>query len=282
MRQKTSQKKKSSICNVNISNRDLARIVNGFSNDPIELRPFDNCFTEAKIVKTWIAVGFLPMTGNAANDPKVGYELGEGGAPEEARVRMESLVDDYSEVAEELTNSGFNGNILNLASRQVSHETFPEDEEAQIEHIIKNKGMTKAGKLYKAGIIMANSRVVLEAHRRSALLAEKERDEAVQKKKDKEQQYILEAVDAFHRWVAQGQQITNDAGFSYPVLVRKDAVAIVRALLPRIDILGQLKMKEFSTAKACIKWLGEIGRGTTWDVEMRTLEMIESEGGDGQ
>ena len=41
-------------------------------------------------------------------------------------------------------------------------------------------------------------------------------------------------------------------------------------------------MKEFSTAKACIKWLGEIGRGTTWDVEMRTLEMIESEGGDGQ
>ena len=129
---------------------------------------------------------------------------------------------------------------------------------------------------------MVNSRVVLEAHRRSALLAEKERDEAVQKKKDKEQQYILEGVDAFHRWMAQGKQITNDAGFSYPVLVRKDAVAIVRALLPRIDILGQLKMKEFSTAKACIKWLGEIGRGTTWDVEMRTLEMIESEGGDGQ
>ena len=143
--------KKRSICNVNISNRDLARIVNGFSNDPIELRPFDNCFTEAKIVKTWIAVGFLPMTGNAANDPKVGYELGEGGAPEEARVRMESLVDDYSEVAEMLTNSGFNGNILNLAPRQVSRETFPEDEEAQIEHIIKNKGMMKAGKLYKVG-----------------------------------------------------------------------------------------------------------------------------------
>ena len=50
--------KKRSICNVNISNRDLARIVNGFSNDPIELRPFDNCFTESKIIKTWIAVGF--------------------------------------------------------------------------------------------------------------------------------------------------------------------------------------------------------------------------------
>ena len=85
----------------------------------------------------------------------------------------------------------------------------------------------------------------------------------------------------FHRWLAQSKQITNDAGFSYPVLVRKDAVVIVRALLPRVDILGQLKMKEFRTANACIKWLGEIGRGTTWDEEMRMLE-IESEGGDGQ
>ena len=76
---------------------------------------------------------------------------------------MGSLVDDYSEVAEKLRNSGFNGNILNLAQWKMNHETFPEDQEAQIELIIKNNGMTKAGKLYKAGIIIANSRVVLEA-----------------------------------------------------------------------------------------------------------------------
>ena len=141
-----------SICNVNISNRDLARIVNGFSNDPIELLPFDNCFTESKIITTWIAVlVFLPMNGNAGNNRKVGYELGEGGAPKEARVKIESLVDDYSEVTQKLTNSGYNGNILNPALRKVNHETFPEDEEAQIELIIKNKGMMKAGKLYKVG-----------------------------------------------------------------------------------------------------------------------------------
>ncbi len=74
---------------------------------------------------------------------------------------------------------------------------------------------------------MVNSRVVLEAHRRSALLAEKERDNALQKKKEKEQQYIFEGVDAFYRWLGQGKQITNDAGLSNPVLVRKYAVAIV-------------------------------------------------------
>ena len=107
--------------------------------------------------------------------------------------------------------------------------------------------------LIKAVIIMANNRVVFEAHRRLALLAEKERDDAVQKKNDKEQQFILESVDAFHRWLVQGKQIINVAGNSYLILIRKDAVAIVRVLLPQIDIVGQLKMKEFSTANACLQ-----------------------------
>jgi len=80
---------------VNIGNRDLGHIVNGFPGDPLAMRPFDKCFTTVKIVNTWIVVGFLPMTGNAANDPKVRYELGEGGAPAEARKRMELLVKDY-------------------------------------------------------------------------------------------------------------------------------------------------------------------------------------------
>lgn len=53
----------------------------GFFNDPIELHPFDNCFKESKIIKMWIAVVILLMIGNAANDPKGGYELEEGGPP---------------------------------------------------------------------------------------------------------------------------------------------------------------------------------------------------------
>jgi len=37
-------------------------------------------FNSEQIIKTWIKVGFVPMTGNAvANDPKVRYKLGEGG-----------------------------------------------------------------------------------------------------------------------------------------------------------------------------------------------------------
>ena len=64
----------------------MRHIVNGFPKNPIELCPFNHCFTKEKIIQNWIAVGFLPMTGNATNDPKVAYELGPGDAPDDAQV----------------------------------------------------------------------------------------------------------------------------------------------------------------------------------------------------
>ncbi len=76
--QKCQKTKGVSICNINLTNHDLGNIVNGFPGDAIKDRPFDYCFSEDNIIKNWIAVGFMPITGNAANDPKVRHELGEG------------------------------------------------------------------------------------------------------------------------------------------------------------------------------------------------------------
>ena len=42
----------------------------------------------------WIKVVFMPVTGNATNDPKVGYEVSEGNAPEEMANWLELLVDE--------------------------------------------------------------------------------------------------------------------------------------------------------------------------------------------
>ena len=121
-----------SVCSVNIGNRDLGHIVNGFPGDPLAMRPFDKCFTMVEIVNTWIVVGFLPMTGNAANDPKVRYELGEGGAPAEARKRMELLVKDYEKSASELERLGFNGGVMDLEAQHVKNLEIPEDKEELI------------------------------------------------------------------------------------------------------------------------------------------------------
>ena len=79
-----------------------------------ELCPFDFCFTKEKIIKTWINVGFLPMTGNAALDSKVRHELGEGGAPAESTNNIEKLVDDYANIGRQLTQLGYNGEVLDL------------------------------------------------------------------------------------------------------------------------------------------------------------------------
>jgi hypothetical protein len=85
------KKGRRSICNVSFLNFDLANLVNGWPDDLVELRPFDYHFTKEGIIGSWFAVGFLPMTGKAAEDPKVRHKLGEGGAPPAAARRLAAL-----------------------------------------------------------------------------------------------------------------------------------------------------------------------------------------------
>ncbi len=42
-----------SICNGSFSNFDLANLVNGWPDDPVELRPFDYHFTKEGIIGSW-------------------------------------------------------------------------------------------------------------------------------------------------------------------------------------------------------------------------------------
>ncbi len=58
---------------------DLGNLVNGWRDNPVDFQLFDCHFNAKQIMKTWIAVGYMTMTGNTANDPKVRYKLGEGG-----------------------------------------------------------------------------------------------------------------------------------------------------------------------------------------------------------
>ncbi len=124
------KQKARSICNISFSNLDLANLVNGWPNDPVELRPFDYHFTTKRIIKTWIAVGFLTMTGNVVNDPKVRHELGVGGAPPKAAIRMTALNMEYRKTARVLTGMGFNGAILDVKLQKVKATVAFEDNEA--------------------------------------------------------------------------------------------------------------------------------------------------------
>ncbi len=242
----------------------------------MELRPFDFCFTKEKIIKTWINVGFLPMTGNAALDPKVQHELGEGGAPAELTSKMEKLVDDYADIGWQLTQLGYNGEVLDLEPPVATNSALLADEDAEVDYIVKKRLINKAGGLFKAGLQIANSRAVIRAAKRIAEEDKLKALEAEQKKKVRRETLQSAAKMAFGRWKADGRK-TNDDGS--PELKRMDAFANIRVLVPRLDVKKEVKMGDFKTVKDCVTWLGGIRNGTTWDEEMEALEMEWEEAG---
>ena len=155
-----------SVCSVVIAYRDITHIVNRFPGNPIHPRPFNNCFSRMNINITWIAVGFLPMTRNAVNDPKVRYELGEGGAPEEDLGRMEMLVSEYEEAGTLLSRLGFDGGMFDIKPRVAEKIVAPETDKATVQAIIDNEAINRPGGMFKLGILVANCGMVMEAEKR--------------------------------------------------------------------------------------------------------------------
>jgi len=245
---------------------DLGNLVNGWPGDPIEKRPFDCHFTEERIIKTWIAVGFLPMTGNAANDPKVRHELGDGGAPPEAAIRMKALNKEYRKTAKVLTGMGFNGGVMDVKLPKVKKAGVFEDNKARIQYLVDNRCMNKAGGLFKTGLLVANCQVVNECNRRVAGVEKKKMEAAATKKVDQSVDTWNKAKGAYVEWVTTGRKVDDANGC--PDLDRPSSYAVVKFLLPKIDIKGELRLKDFGTMKKCNTWLGGIGRGMTWDEHM--------------
>ncbi len=119
--------------------------------------------------------------------------------------------------------------------------------------------------MYKTGLIVANCRVVVEAGKRMAELEKNAKEKVEQKKQLKSNKQSCEARKAHADWVLAGSLVDT---FGHPRLNKKDSLALVKFLLPKVDILGELKLKDFNLMKECNVWLGEIGRGMTWDKHM--------------
>jgi hypothetical protein len=87
------------------------------------------------------------MMGNATKDPKVRNEMGEGVAPADATNHLDLLHADYRKLAERLTKMGFNGAMFDIELPVISKDVIPEGNEANIQHIIDNRLINKAGGL---------------------------------------------------------------------------------------------------------------------------------------
>ncbi len=116
--------------------------------------------------------------------------------------------------------------------------------------------------MYKTGLIVANCRVVVEAGKRMAELEKKAKAKTEQKKNTELYKRSCDTRKARAFWELVGRLVDK---IGHMRLNKKDSLAVVKFLLPRVDIMGKLKLKAFNSMKKCIVWLGEIARGMTWD-----------------
>jgi len=154
----------------------------------------------------WENVGFLPMTRNAAQDPKTCWELGKGGAPEEGTERLGMLINNYKVGAKRLEEMGFNKNILSLWPPVVSRSKIPEAEEAQIQALVDGKAINKTGALFKLGLQVANGRVMLEANKRMLKLEQEAKTNKERKKQKDSDEKDQKAIKSFKYWITKGKR----------------------------------------------------------------------------
>ncbi len=66
------------------------------------------------------------------------------------------------------------------------------------------------------------------------------------------------------------------------IKTKKDAIAIIQVLLPKLSVGGpKVTVSSFKNLKECIHWLGNIRKGTTWNQELESmLIVVDADGAD--
>jgi hypothetical protein len=66
---------------------DLSIVVNGYDDDPIDMKPFDKFFNKERIVLSWKRVDIVPFTRNCLkHKKKVRHEIGKQGEAKSAEL----------------------------------------------------------------------------------------------------------------------------------------------------------------------------------------------------
>ena len=76
---------------------------------------------------------------------------------------------------------------------------------------------------------------------------------------------LNKAKRVYEEWTRTGRKVDANGFLD---LDRSWSYAVVKLLLPKIDINEELRLKKFGMMKKCNMWLGGIGRGMTWDEHM--------------
>ena len=206
------------------------------------------------------------MTRNTLNDPKVRYEVGDGGAPEEEGKQLVLLEEEYQEGARALQELGYNGDVFDLELPRAKKRVFAPDDESNTEALIKDGVVNRAGKLCENGVNIINCGVMLEANRRLNEKKKEATEKAIQNKTLEKRPEIEIALNHWQNWKRKANQLDKNNKFN---LLKIKAVSIVKVLLPRID--PTKKPADYVNKGPCVDWLMSLDGETTWETELEAV-----------
>ena len=102
-----------------------------------------------------------------------------------------------------------------------------------MEAIVANKPINRAGGQFKIDQNVANNRVLLGANKRTTVREKTSRKKKEQKKKDTKESAEVKAIIIYDQWVKDGKKLGSNG---YPKLCKVTSIAVVKVLLPRIEI----------------------------------------------
>ena len=147
-----------------LDNGDLPEIINGKPGYTAEKCPFDFCFTFPKIFRSWLNIGFVPVTRHALLHKKVRHMLGEGGGSNARMLSMERVQANYGELKKRVTESGINAHVFDSKLPVHKHSSTLKTEQEQVQALVEGKLAFRAGAQWCTfGFQLLGSRAILRA-----------------------------------------------------------------------------------------------------------------------
>lgn len=244
---------------LSIGFEDLSIVVNGYDDDPIDMKPFDKFFTKERIVLSWEKVGFVPFTRNCLKHKKVRHEIGEQGDAKSAE--LEDLQDQYDHLVTLARRRGFNAGVFDASIPVAKRMERVVDEEEQVNQLLETKSAFSVGGIWNiCGTRIVNASVVIRAQKHQvALEAEKSAVQA-QGRAARRVKLLVNAQTALQKYRDGGSNGMTD----------KDWGDIIRWVLPESKAEGL--MKDLKKSDAIIAKLATLDR--EWTTYIPPIEAV--------
>ena len=149
-----------------LTNDDIPTIINGLPDDPIEKKPHDRTFTKKNMFKSFLKIGWTPLTREALRHPKVRHMLGKGGASADVQAKLKGVQARYDDLKDKVQATGINGFVFNskIPVHQEKHNATKKTEDEQVRALVDAKKTFSAGAQWATvGMQLLGSRAIIRA-----------------------------------------------------------------------------------------------------------------------